>query len=547
MTPSERAALTAWIQDKLKATVLSVHDLTRHAEGFSWETYTFTAEWRSDQQATRHGFALRREPAEGLLPPYDARRDHQLHRAVLDRSSVPVPGLHWLETDRRVLGRPFYVMDQVSGIVPVPWKPNDPRVFPDEEARARLGRHFVDVLADIHAIDLGSTERRPRSPRAGISLPSGAPGHTGADVVPPAITEILSDSGADTDDLARGEVARWADVVERSAMVREPLLDAAVLWLEGNVATSGRRALVHGDYRIGNVMVGDDGLINAVFDWELAHIGDPVFDLAWASLKLYGGRSGLMSRLLPIAEGLRRYTDRTGLEVDPAVFRFWTVFCHLRALAPYLQATQAFQSGRTHDTRLANMGHQSGHLMKFLAEELGLRATPSARSGTPDTSDPDGEDAEGDATMMQNTPERLLRGAAEAVRDVLAQVTDPDPFVRSQLRATAELLDNLAPRIEWSAADLTTLIARVRTVLEEASAASQGRVPRAAAVLATPVDDTSVATLIAQRDAHLEALRDVQAWLADTPAHPDLQIAVEQLLAWQIETDLAALRAGSAA
>ncbi len=61
-----------------------------------------------------------------------------------------------------------------------------------------------------------------------------------------------------------------------------PILRFLIGWLRRNVATSGRVGLVHGDYRIGNFMLGGDRRINAVFDWELAHVGDPAFDVAWS-------------------------------------------------------------------------------------------------------------------------------------------------------------------------------------------------------------------------------------------------------------------------
>ena len=62
-----------------------------------------------------------------------------------------------------------------------------------------------------------------------------------------------------------------------------PLLREAIAWLRANRASSGRVALVHGDYRIGNFILGADRRIAAVLDWELAHVGDPVEDIAWAS------------------------------------------------------------------------------------------------------------------------------------------------------------------------------------------------------------------------------------------------------------------------
>ena len=138
-------------------------------------------------------------------------------------------------------------------------------------------------------------------------------------------------------------------------------------WLRGNVATSGRVGLVHGDYRIGNFMVRGSEIV-AVFDWELAHIGDPVFDLAWAAMPLFRGRTDLASQLLEVDELLDRYTERSGHIVDQDVFRFWLMFGHLRAAVPQLRAARAFEDGAP-DLRLGAMGHQYLYVLRQLVQD----------------------------------------------------------------------------------------------------------------------------------------------------------------------------------
>ncbi len=87
-----------------------------------------------------------------------------------------MPKLFWLEKDPSIIGMPFYVMERVTGKVPVQWEPNDPEMFPTPEARHRIGIDFVDALAAIHAVDLSGEwvqhfgavpSRRPtRGPRS---------------------------------------------------------------------------------------------------------------------------------------------------------------------------------------------------------------------------------------------------------------------------------------------------------------------------------------------------------------------------------------------
>ena len=90
----------------------------------------------------------------------------------------------------------------------------------------------------------------------------------------------------------------------------------AIGWLRANIACSGTLTLCHGDYRIGNFMLAD-GTINGIFDWELAHVSDPVEDIAYSGLPLFRGRNPLLSQLLEPETFFARYEERTGLRVEP--------------------------------------------------------------------------------------------------------------------------------------------------------------------------------------------------------------------------------------
>jgi aminoglycoside phosphotransferase (APT) family kinase protein len=324
--------LGPWLAARFGVEEVAIEDLRRHVEGWSWETYTFTAVLGDE----RIGLALRREPEDGLLAPYDIEGQYALHKALLEHTELPMPGLRWLELDRGPLGMPFYVMDRVSGHVPVQWQPQDPVAFPTPEARESIGLQFVDHLAALHATD-------PQ--RLGFA------------------------ADADPYEAALAQVEHWYERYDAHAVRRVPLLEAAAAWLRRNVAVSGRSVLCHGDYRIGNFMLDPQGQINAVFDWELAHLGDPVEDIAWAALPLFRGRSPLWSHLLDEPAFLARYGERTGLEVTAEQLRFWTVLCFLKASATHVRAAHAFEQGRG-DLRLAALGHQLQYVLDGLRREL---------------------------------------------------------------------------------------------------------------------------------------------------------------------------------
>jgi aminoglycoside phosphotransferase (APT) family kinase protein len=341
-------ALAPWLAARVGADEVVVDDVRRHAEGWSWQTWTMTASWKpaggdegGDEE--RRGVAVRIEPEDGLLAPYDIEGQFALHRAVLDRSEVPMADLYWLERDPSVLGMPFYVMERVEGVVPVQWRGDDPEVFPTPEARRDLGHQFVDIEAQIHGIDWAAA---------------------GLDALPGARR---------AEDAALTEIERWERYYRDSVLIELPVVNAAVAWLKANAVSSGRLVLCHGDYRIGNFMV-RDGRIVAIFDWELAHIGDPIEDIAYSGSPLFRGRNPMLSHLLPPEEYFDRYEERTGLRVEPEVFRFWTVLGMVKQTASHIRATRAYEDRRTDDVRLAAMGHQSLYVLRHIVNELGMRA-----------------------------------------------------------------------------------------------------------------------------------------------------------------------------
>lgn len=329
--------LARWVGERLDIDVAELVDLRQHTEGFSWQTYTVTV---VATDGARRGLAVRREPEDGLLAPYDTAQQYRIHAAVVDHSDVPMPQLTALELDPSYLGMPFYVMERLEGHVPVQWQQHDPLAFPDEGARRCLGLEFVDVLARIHGVD-----------------------HRAAG---------LTDLGdpADSDEAARVQIEHWSRYYTDSRLIEVPALRRAIGWLHANVATSGRVALVHGDYRLGNFMIDADRHMNGMFDWELAHVSDPVEDIAYSGLRLFRGRSPLLSNLLSAEDYFTRYQARTGLVVQPEVYRFWTVLGYLKASASHLRATRAYEDGANGDLRLAAMGHQVLHVIRGLEQDL---------------------------------------------------------------------------------------------------------------------------------------------------------------------------------
>jgi aminoglycoside phosphotransferase (APT) family kinase protein len=188
-------------------------------------------------------FALRRPPlGKRLGSAHDMSREHKVIAALAD-TPVPVPPIVGFCTDESVNGAPFYVMDFVEG--PIVRSSADAERF-DEATRRSIGERVVDTLAAIHDID------------------------------PDAVG--LGDLGRKEDYVAR-QLHRWHGQWEKSKTRELPLVDDLHRRLSGRIPLQGPATIVHGDYRLDNMILSDRGEVAAVVDWELCTLGDPLADV----------------------------------------------------------------------------------------------------------------------------------------------------------------------------------------------------------------------------------------------------------------------------
>ena len=188
---------------------------------------------------------LRRPPlAHGLASAHDMAREHRIISA-LNRSSVPVPTTVGLCEDDRINGAPFYVMEYVDGHVVRDVEAAERSL--SEPARTRASESLADTLAAIHEVDLVSVG--------------------------------LNDLGRHEDYLAR-QLRRWYGQWEQQRTRDLSLIDDVHAVLIANLPAQQAATIVHGDYRLDNTMVDDDGNVCAVLDWEICTLGDPLADIA---------------------------------------------------------------------------------------------------------------------------------------------------------------------------------------------------------------------------------------------------------------------------
>jgi aminoglycoside phosphotransferase (APT) family kinase protein len=241
-----------------------------------------------------HRWALRRPPlGKRLASAHDMGREHRIISA-LQGTEVPVPAVAGLCVDDTVNEAPFYVMDFVSG--PILRTRREAEEAFDEGERREIGDRVVDTLVAIHAVDpedvgLGELAKR--------------------------------------EDYAARQLHRWQGQWEKSKTDEIPLIDELHDRLGARIPDQGPATLVHGDYRLDNMILSKQGEISAVVDWELCTLGDPLADVGM--LLCYWSEPG--DQLIPLfdppttapgfptrAELRERYAERSGRDLSQIDF-----------------------------------------------------------------------------------------------------------------------------------------------------------------------------------------------------------------------------------
>ncbi len=289
---------------------LSVVQVERMPVGVSYETYLFTTSWREHGDMASESLVIRMEPEYGPVPPYDVRPQFEVLKSV-HGSGVPVPKVHWLETDSNALGRPFFVMDKIEGEALYGVFAREP------EHRAQLVKDYVSILATLHALDSST-----------LGLPS-------------------LESPANDRNYAEKQIARWEWVVEDTQYSPQPVLAELICWLKRNIPPSERTTLCHGDYHSRNFLA-RDGRIVAVLDWEMVDIGDPISDLGWHSMFMRVLRENLW---WPEADFIRSYEEMSGTKVNEESLFFWKVLSFVKLTAIGIAGTKAALESKEPDMR----------------------------------------------------------------------------------------------------------------------------------------------------------------------------------------------------
>ncbi len=271
---------------------------------------------------------LRKQPPGVLLPSAHAiDREFQVLKA-LEGTEVPVPSALLFCEDRSIIGTPFYVMERLDG-----------RVFHDctlpdipPDQRRAMYASVAEAMAALHRVD---------------------PADVG-----------LANFGKPGDYFAR-QVGRWSRQWQASRTREDAAMDELIAWLPQNIPQEDAQSIVHGDFRIGNMMFHPrEPRVIAILDWELATLGNPLADLAHFSMAYlttqeeYGGLLGLDLAALGLPdrgtfEQIYRSHSQHGARLEPfhqafALFRWAAIFEGIayRAVTGTANAENAAEIGR---------------------------------------------------------------------------------------------------------------------------------------------------------------------------------------------------------
>jgi aminoglycoside phosphotransferase (APT) family kinase protein len=326
MTADElRERLERFIARAASASDVCVEGLRKLPGGASRETWSFDAVYADAGVAQRLPLVLRRDPGSTTLNTQ--RREEFRVQAAAFADGVPVPRPFWLADEADALGAPAYVMQRIDGETLARRLLRDAAYAP---ARAVMAGQLGAILARIHRIDIARHELD--------FLPAPPPGDS------PALAEI----------------DRYEQTFRGVAPEPHPAFELAFRWLRRRLPVGGRRALVHGDYRIGNVMFGPEG-VRAILDWELAHVGDPAEDLGWLCVRAwrFGSDEKPVGGIGTREELFAAYEGAGGDPVDPARVRFWEVFGNLKWAIICVGQARTHLEGLVRSVELASLGRRT--------------------------------------------------------------------------------------------------------------------------------------------------------------------------------------------
>jgi aminoglycoside phosphotransferase (APT) family kinase protein len=311
-----RSLLTQVLRDASELTAGEQIVDTRQLEG-GWSRWSHIATARTHEGERR--YVVRVKAPYGLFDT-DIALEYDVFRE-LEHLDVPTPRAFGLtESADNPFGGEFFVMDFLAGHAPNLWRAKDHLALREDwEGGRGIANDLVATMARIHSV--------------------------GAETAPASLPRV---------DYA-SHVGHWRGVYEQNRSIRDPVLEEAFDWLEQRAPADPPLGIVHGDFRMGNMLIGD-GRVTAILDWELAYVGDVRFDVGYFSLDYTAGKhlrpkTDLMGGAVEREWFYEEYERLSGRALDREVVRTYAVLGLASLGAMTCVGVRHYAEGRTSDVR----------------------------------------------------------------------------------------------------------------------------------------------------------------------------------------------------
>ena len=389
------AALSVALEPSLGAVAIS--DLRRLLGGASRETWSFDA---TQDDGSLRQLVLRRDPPTRPGWPGTMGTEARCLRASA-QAGLAVPQVLLDSDSADLFGSAGIVMERIEG------ETLARRILRDEkfqDARSALAADCGTFLAGLHAID----------PQVVAPLQSADP---------------------------LKQIRLTLDALDMPS----PTFEFAIRWLESNRPQTLSTAIVHGDFRLGNFIVGEEGL-RAVLDWELVHLGDPREDLGWLCVKAWRfGAAEPVGGFGTREDLLAAYQAAGGAPVSLAELHWWEVFGTLRWGAICMTQTHAHLSGLLRSVELAAIGRRVCETewdLLLLLEPVATKAALQLEQSQLEQSQPGTTQAPIEGLHGRPSAEELL----QAVREFLTEQVMPS--TEGSLSFHARVASNVIAMVE---------------------------------------------------------------------------------------------------
>jgi len=288
-------------------------------------------------------YVLRRPPLGPLAPKaHDMAREYRVLHAIHPHFPE-APKVFLLCEDPSVIGCTFFLMERRHGVVIRDSMPHELAALPNYQRQ--VSEAFIDCLVRLHSIDVAQPE--------------------------------LSSLGK-PDGFVERQVRGWAERWNRAKTQESPDMDRITRWLNDNLPPSVEVTLVHNDYKLDNVMLRPTGdRVEAVLDWEMTTIGDPLADLGltmcywtWAGMTAVTSQPGWYTR----DQFLQRYAEQTGRDLTH--IRYHEVLGIFKLAVILQQIYYRFHHGQTRDERFRAFDQRVRELIELAASLIEKERQP---------------------------------------------------------------------------------------------------------------------------------------------------------------------------